>query len=169
MNYIGIDYGTGTTNCDPKTGIQFGVISQHDIIQAWADSAEPDYGTPQETECPKCDHCSTLEDIEWGDIVTCPKCDEEFEVELPDYAEPIGWFYDDEGYKLSDCLDSDVMVLKSPYYTYCQFCSPCVPGAGNLNNPIEEGVKAYCLDKSWFQDGKAPYPIYSVETNQLVK
>lgn len=36
---------------------------------------------------------------------------------------------------MTDCLDNDAFIIKSPYYTYAQFCSPCVPGAGNLDNP----------------------------------
>ena len=48
---MGVDYGLGRTNINHETGIRYGVISQHDVMQAWCDSAEPDYGTPT---CPKC-------------------------------------------------------------------------------------------------------------------
>jgi len=85
-----------------------------------------------------------------------------------DTAEPIGWQYEGDGYQLVDCLDSDVMVLKSPYYTFTMFCSPSVPGTGDLNNPVEGGVKTYCLGNDWFEDSEAPYPIYSVETGLIV-
>jgi len=49
----GIDYsGVGATcNRDLETGIRYGIIPQNDILQAWADSSEPDYG---ELHCPKC-------------------------------------------------------------------------------------------------------------------
>lgn len=47
----GIDYGFGTTNRDPATGMRYGVISQHGVSQAWRDSAEPDYGA---ATCPDC-------------------------------------------------------------------------------------------------------------------
>lgn len=48
---IGIDYGLGTTNIDLETGIRYGVISQNEVLQAWADDAEADYGDPT------CGHC----------------------------------------------------------------------------------------------------------------
>ena len=51
MAQPGIDYGCGMVNVDHATGIRYGVISQGSVLQAWADSAEPDYG---EASCPKC-------------------------------------------------------------------------------------------------------------------
>jgi hypothetical protein len=77
-----------------------------------------------------------------------------------DCDEPIGWEYADDGYELTGCLDSDIMVLKSPYYTLAPFCSPCVPGAGDLNSARSDGVKTYCLGHDWFEEGVAPYLVY---------
>lgn len=60
-------------------------------------------------------------------------------------------------------------ILKSPYYTYAQFCSPCAPGAGYLPSPLKDrpaGNKTYCLGHDWFEDGTAPYRVYSVKTNK---
>ena len=82
--------------------------------------------------------------------------------------EPIGYHIDDGQYLAVDCLDSDVMVIKSPFYTFAAFCSPCVPGAGNLDSPTDSGVKTYCFGHDWFEGGKAPYTVYSVETGELV-
>lgn len=126
------DYGHGVTNIDPTTGIRFGVISQHSILQAWCDESEPYYG--------------------------------EGEKEPDDFSEPISYFFKDSKYSMETCLDSDVMVLKSPFYTFSRLCSPCVPGAGDLNSPCDadEGVKAYCPGHDWFDGGKAPYPVYRV-------
>ena len=49
--------------------------------------------------------------------------------------------------------DTDVFIIKSPYYTFGPFCSPCAPGAVYLasaeGNP-EEGAKAYCFAPDWF-------------------
>lgn len=141
MSYPGIDYGLGKTNIDTQTGIRYGVISQHSVMQAWADSSEPVYPEHDQSET------DADEDID---------------------CEPIGWVYSDEGYELQDCLDSDIMVLKSPFYTFAQFCSPCVPGAGNLNHPTEDGVKCYCLGHDWFEEGHAPYPVYQVSDGKQV-
>lgn len=84
-------------------------------------------------------------------------------------AEAIGLEYTEDGYQISSCLDSDLMITKSDYFTYCAFCSPCVPGAGNLNQPVSEGVKTFCLAKDWFERTEAPYPVYSVKTGELIK
>ena len=87
--------------------------------------------------------------------------------------EPQGWNYEGEGYQLTDCLDSDVMVIGSPYYTYGPFCSPCVPGGVSLpvDGPLgaDWDARAYCLGHDWFESGVAPYPVYSVATNELIK
>jgi hypothetical protein len=61
------------------------------------------------------------------------------------------------------------MVLKSPYYTYANYCSPCVPGAGNLDDIVEGEVKTYCFGHDWFEEEKAPYPVYSVATGELIE
>src|SRR5262245_47880068 len=47
----GIDYGMGATNIDKDNGIRYGVIPQHEVLQAWCDSSEADYGPPT---CGKC-------------------------------------------------------------------------------------------------------------------
>ena len=177
MAYLGIDYGHGNTNRDAKTGIRYGVISQHSVTQAWCDSAEPDYGDPH---CPKCGNAAVNsgelpEESENWDIAKgacsdwgCLRCEYVFDAQDAFGEEPIGWNYDGDGYKLTDCLDSDIFVLESSFYTFAQFCSPCVPGAGNLDNAMEDGVQTYCLGHDWFEDGKAPYKVFSVETGKEI-
>ncbi len=79
--------------------------------------------------------------------------------------------YEREGYKLLTDSSGDLWVIKSPYFTYAQFCSPCAPGACHLRNPLEspdDGNKCYCLGSDWFDDNKAPYPVYSVETGKEI-
>ena len=200
----GIDYGMGTTNVDHETGIRYGVISQHSVGQAWYEQAEADYGKPT---CPKCGN--ELVDEYDGDFeqygrgcadYACEDCKITIDSQDTFGEEPIGWNYEGEGYLLTDCLDSDIFVLKSPFYTFAPFCSPCVPGAGNLDDaecdpigyidpdgkehfgqwderlraancaPIyaDRGAKTYCLGHDWFEDGKAPYLVYSVETGKEV-
>jgi hypothetical protein len=141
----GIDYGSGTTNVDNETGIRFGVIPQNEVLQAWADSSEAYY---------PCENCDL--NNEDKDAFGCDGC------------EPSSWFVDDKEYtaECSDCVD--IFVSKSPYYTRAQFCSPCAPGACYLLNPCEEGEKAYCFGHDWFEDSKAPYPVYRVADDSLV-
>ncbi len=76
--------------------------------------------------------------------------------------------YEAEGYVIETCLDSDLIIIKSAYYTFAQYCSPCVPGAGNLDHPTPEGCKCYCLGSDWFDNAKAPYPVFSVETGKEI-
>lgn len=175
--YAGIDYGLGRTNIDHAAGIRYGVISQHAIGQAWYDQAESDYG---EATCPKCGNPAI-------DVATINADDQEHMTDGPgcaDWAcrdcayifdaaeafpeEALGQSFEDSEYYLESCLDSDVMIIKSPYYTRAQFCSPCVPGAGNLETPCETGPKTYCLGHDWFDDGKAPYPVYRVSDDSIV-
>lgn len=187
--YIGVDYGLGQSNVDKKTGIRYGVISQHTVGQAWYDDAEADYGKPT---CPKCgnevkDVNSATTQSEHGVVVDFdpPEDYEQYGHGCADYQcdacritldsqdvfgdEPIGWNYVSDGYTLTDCLDSDIFVVASPYYTFAQFCSPCVPGAGNLDNAMEDGIKTYCLGHEWFEDEKAPYPVFRVDTGERVE
>lgn len=75
--------------------------------------------------------------------------------------------YEHDGYQITKCLDNDLFISKSPYFTYAQFCSPCVPGACNLDSPLdhipENGSNAcYCLGHEWFEDGVAPYPVFNM-------
>jgi len=83
-------------------------------------------------------------------------------------SEPISFTYDSEGYQAEQSYDDpDIFITKSPYYTLCQFCSPCAPGAGYIMN--RGTVKAYCFGHEWFEGNKAPYPVYSVATGEEVK
>lgn len=218
----GIDYGMGQTNIDHETGIRFGVISMHEVCQAWSDSAESDYGAPN---CPKCaselgsepldsyrlcDECGKMHE---EDVLQCDTCSffgDMPELELIEPSEhhcihchedvedydlygdtPLSWYVDDGEYKATQGGDdSDIFVCKSPYFTYADLCSPCAPGACSLNSPIvtvdeeklpeEEvwgktgpalGNRAYCFGHEWFWDSetkRAPYPVYSVKTGELV-
>lgn len=178
MNYPGIDYSLGRSNFDPKTGIHFGVISTHSLTEWLDESIKYDYG---DATCPDCGNpavdacaaeiqsadCTADQSGEW----TCPNCQTVFESDHAYSDEPLDWSIDDGEYKVIDCLDSDAMILKAPYYTYAQYCSPCVPGAGNLDNPVSDddgGVKCYCFGHDWFDGDTAPYPVYSVATGALI-
>lgn len=81
--------------------------------------------------------------------------------------------YNSDGYKLQVAGDGDIFVTGSKYFTYAQFCSPCAPGACYLRKPLESPVetnRAYCLGHDWFDsDSPCPYPVYSVETGELVQ
>lgn len=170
-NYPGIDYGMGKTNIDRKTGIRYGVISQNDVLQAWADSSEPDYPIP-DIECSRCQTSVSAAD---GEETLCPQCGHRLAREYEramDLMEPAAYVYMAEGYRCFSDSVGDIFIELSPYFTYAQFCSPCAPGACHLGHPLEEPAsnnKCYCFGHDWFDGGKAPYPVYSVETGELVE
>lgn len=136
---VGIDYGLGKTNID-KNGIRYGVIHQNEVLQAWCDSSEPYYGKDFDHDDPS-----------------------------NDYVDPISFFIDDAEYSAESDDSGDIFITKSPFYTNAQFCSPCAPGAGYLMSPCADGPKTYCFGHDWYDNGKAPYPVYSVETGKLIK
>lgn len=60
------------------------------------------------------------------------------------------WFYEKDGYVLSECLRNSVSVIKSPYYTYAQ---THVPGAGDLDKPMD-----IVISHQWGMSEDRPYP-----------
>jgi hypothetical protein len=162
--YKGIDYGLGMSNKD-KNNIRYGVISQNQILQAWADSSEGIYIYT----CPYCgselDHGS--------DSVKCQACGKDIDPDTDfDFMEPIGYMLDDGEYCAESDDYGDIFVTKAPYYTYAQFCSPCAPGACYLENPLSEpdnDNKCYCFGHDWFDEGRAPYTVYDIKTGEVVE
>jgi hypothetical protein len=122
----GIDYSNGQANFDPKTGIHFGVIAQNDVMEMWAECSVPDFGEPV---CPRCGNKAVpseeaTEDLNSYDIegdaeFACKECLFAFDSEHAYGDEPIGYSYVENGYKLSDCLDTDIMVLELTVRTWC--------------------------------------------------
>jgi hypothetical protein len=180
-SYKGLDYSLGQSNVNKLTGIHYGVIGQNSIMPEAFDDFEQYYGEPT---CPVCGNDATdatkyFETHPDGDDLpnysshgcddyVCETCQHCLDSEYVYSEESLGFTYEREGYKLTDCLDSDVFILDSPYYTFAQFCSPCVPGAGNLDNPCDDGPKTYCLGSDWFEDSKAPYRVFRVSDNSEV-
>jgi len=178
-NYVGIDYGHGATNIDKKTGIRFGVINMNALVcESW-EAFEADYGDPH---CPNCGNDIVSYDDEkhcdYPHIRTgyrscadyaCESCGHYLESSDCFGDEPCGWTLDDGEYKATIDDYNDVFLVSSPYYTRAQFCSPCAPGAGYLENPCESGPRTYCFAADWFDDDNpCPYPVYRVDTGECV-
>jgi hypothetical protein len=143
-DYAGIDYSLGQANRNQETGIHYGVIHHREVGQYWYDESEPHYS----------DECECEEQFDFG----C-ECD------------PISLHIEEDDISAEQPYDDpDIFVLKSKYYTWAQYCSPCAPGAGYLMNFTDPGIgiKAYCFGHDWFENEKAPYPVYDVKTNGLV-
>ena len=149
-------------NIDKKTGIRYGVISIHEVAQAWIDDSEPLYLVC----CPACG-----QELKKGFYAKrCPSCYKVFGDGDFDYIEPSSYYIKSDGYVAEQGNDDpDIFIIKSPYYTLCRFCSPCAPGAGDLMRHAPDGIKAYCFGHDWFDSGRAPYPVYSVKTGKLVE
>lgn len=183
-NYAGIDYGLGKSNIDKETGIHYGVIAQRTPNQEALDDI---FHGPHSRDL---NYENWLEGVKAGvrqgvkdglaDSMMDSQAEKlaEFlveEVENWDWlsdsyqSDEICPLYEHDGYKITKCLDYDLFILKSPYFTHAQYCSPCVPGAGNLDSPCGDGPKTYCLGHDWFDDNKAPYPVYDVKTGAKVE
>lgn len=173
----GIDYGLGQTNIDKATGIRYGVIAMNGVTEAWAECSESEYGEPT---CPKCSEAIGSSD----DAPDCPETDEDWYTGK-DYVcftckacywsdvvygdEPLGYSFSDSEYDAHCGTDGfGIFITRSPYYTLAAFCSPCAPGAGDLNTPDDAGVRTYCFDHGWFDDGKAPYRVFRVSDDSEV-
>lgn len=177
-DYRGIDYGLGQTNIDRRTGIRYGVIPEHTILQIWADESEPDYGEPT---CPKCGNeaeSADAHDIDagtWEHTIyecleyACEACRYVFGAESAYGDTPNGYTYESDGYTAQSDGSGGVWLLKSKYYTRAAYCSPCSPGACYLINPCDSGERAYCFGHDWFEDGRAPYPVYRVSDDSEVQ
>lgn len=179
---IGIDYGLGSTNIDTTTGIRYGVISQHDLAPEALDTIFNGENLSFQAYMAEAKDKlrSTLDeyfsDYKHGankqsklDAVT----DDAFDAikqELSDAytGDSDKYRLERDGYVIETSDPADLFVTKSPYFTRCQFCSPCAPGAGYITNTQEDGPKTYCLGHDWFDNNKAPYPVFSVESGNLV-
>lgn len=164
--YAGIDYSLGKANCNAE-GFHYGVISQHTVGQIWHDESEAWYGKPDgliECENEECGECFSDSSAKWGDEVKCEKCGHAFDIELPEFAEPISWYVDSAEYAAECGENGEIVITKSPYYMHAQYCSPCFPGAGNCDTECDDGPKTLCFGHDWFEGGQAPYRVFSVKT-----
>lgn len=182
-SYPGIDYSGHGAKCNrDESGIRYGIISANDMNPDALAELEPDYG---DAHCPKCGNealdCHTLKGgdalDEWErakhecEDYACANCEFIFGSESAFSDEPLGHYLDSESEKITLDSSNDVWVIKSPYFTYAQFCSPCAPGACHLGSPLAEPCEAnacYCLGHSWFSDNKAPYTVYAVDTGEEI-
>jgi hypothetical protein len=88
----------------------------------------------------------------------------EFQEEEYEYAK------DGEHYSLSFLGGAPLIwVHQSPVLVPARQCSPCCPGAVDLNNPDEDGFLAYAPPAHWFDDGECPYTDLIVSTDDYLK
>jgi hypothetical protein len=194
---MSIDYGNGLTNIDHESGIRYGVIHTHSVgsdalrdvydhgdnltYKAAVDDARaqithaltgvldnlgvlPYVSRYAPTSADKQRQQSAVDavvDSVWEAIEQ--DWNDQYEENEDTYR------YEQDGYVI-ETSSLGVFVLKSPFYTFAAFCSPCAPGAGNLDSTAGDGAKTYCLGRDWF-DEYAPCPyqkIYRVDTHEEV-
>jgi len=148
--------------------IHFGVISQN--AEHLEDEFHEEIDEIYEAHCPHCGHeldpDSPDYDIAW--LEECPHCEVEIDPDDCYDDEPSSRVLRSGGYEGTVNSHGNLFLSLSKYYTNAQFCSPCYPGAGQLENPCEQGPKTFCLGHEWFVDEKAPYPVYVVKTGKLL-
>lgn len=184
-DYAGIDYGLGQSNVG-EDGIRYGVIPAADLSE-WV------YENTEGVYLPFCPHCGNELSEDWDgedNAVNCRDCfdsDEDWEEATdsgqlcPTCGKEIGdgdqygeeadhhkWTGDAQ-YTVQIGSDWDLWVIKSPFYTHAQYCSPCAPGAGYLRTPCPTGPKTYCFGPEEFgEERPCPYPVYSVASGELL-
>ncbi len=182
----GIDYGMGLHNIDKETGIRFGVIPAALVLDVWSTESTAEIS-------PTCADCGE-DAVAWEDAApeltnglskdefVCPRCCKSFDA-ADAFGDPDGFSVCDDAYSaFQSADDTDIFVMRSPYYTRVVFCSPCAPGAGYLPEPCDDGEKTYCFDPDWFiplgdddvtgvycgHKTSCPYPVYRVADDVCV-
>ena len=185
------------TNFDETTGIRYGVISPHSISSFALDDiyqkgTDPHYeSSAQEIRTFVRNMAGQSPRPMSEDII------DQIETILIDdlnegYENPDGQMdYSDPEYTLHVSGDNfGIFVMKSPYYTYCRDCSPCAPGAGDLDSPVQkEDYESFliagdprcyvsgmtlCLGPEWFDKDndqysrKIPYRVFRVSDDSEV-
>lgn len=136
----GEDAKPGQKVCwDEDKKIRYGVICLHEVLDRWAESSTPIFDPPSDVECPECGFKFIVPlGTEWGDVISCQDNENHtFEVEADDCGEPQMYDLNDGQYVAYSDEHLDIIIQASPYYTYCEFCSPCAPGAGFLMKPFK--------------------------------
>lgn len=133
------------TNYNPETGIAYGVVSMNSLAD-WAFEEFVADGTNLSAEAAYADWSEGLsaDEIANGadDFWNEYRVDEE------------NWVLEKDGLKLGlSWLGGAplVWVFESPHTTTATPCSPCVPGAGDLDTPSDDGIRCYTLPTEWFE------------------
>lgn len=127
-------------NIDVETGIRYGVI-QANLVKFWREESEPLY-----------------------------------EVELVDevndiYPEnPSIRILEAIGYQAQQDEFGDIVLSKSPYFTYGKFVGNHMPGAVHMSvpNSTADDPKCYCFGPEFYDRYKIPHDIYDVATGELI-
>lgn len=168
-------------NMNLDTGIHYGCISQHSVdmsaMDDWYDNDAAYNEIKQEiTDGLKNLLSDYIDPIDLWDITdeVIDRFNENYQNDEPAFYYESGEYSAEFSHRLVCWI-----IKKSPYYTYCKGCSPCVPNAGDLDCPVtldeyneyKNNVymplkRAYCLPDEFFVDDKAPYEYFEVKDHE---
>jgi hypothetical protein len=176
------------SNFNETVGIRYGVISPHSI-SSWSLDTIYNEGTDPLYEELKNDLIDPIRKHLNNFGFSVGQIDEVLDPLIDNFNDS----YESDGSGIMDYSDKEydlhvsgdnfgIFVMKSPYYTYCRGCSPCAPGAGDLDSSfdpdehkITEGHhRALCLGPEWFDkeeseySKKIPYRVFRVDNDQEV-
>ena len=158
-----------TANINSETGIHFGAISGNsldcDVLWALQDKA-----FSLEYEAALCEHLKQLlwdvQTLVIGDHLTSDQlvelCEEnnidpDIDPDIDHFAdlfyceEPSGTVNHEGLIVTFSWLGGAPLIIvnKSPFITFANPCSPCVPNAGDLDNLAPDGVECYNVPENW--------------------
>lgn len=163
-NYAGIDYSCGSgANQDTETGIRYGVIAINSLSSNVWDDIENIYIQ----SCPNCgDELNEQFKLDLAnEDLDCPSCGKNMSEDDSWPEEPSGKAWKgDSAYNL-EFTELYCFVTKAPVAIKATYCSPCMPGAGDLDSPNPDGILTYALDPSFFDE----YSPMSYEQSDLIE
>lgn len=141
-------------NKHPKTGISYGYIAArsldnelvHDLMYSSQavdlsyEEAREEYLRERQSETPEFVDFEELAEGYMQDFADSYECYEPIiEGEIDGVKYRTSW--------LGGALH--FWIFESPHVGHFQQCSPCVPGAANLDQPCEDGIKGYDVPADW--------------------
>lgn len=141
------------TNFNPKTGIAYGVISANtldqDLVQHLLYGSQA-YNGSYDDAAKEYLHQARNDAEEAGLDFDEFASLEEFNDQYEDYEPRISGQLQDTTYETL-WLGGALLfwIFESPHTGFFQPCSPCVPGAADLDNPCENGIEGYTVPTDW--------------------
>lgn len=147
---------TITPNINPDTNIAYGVADARIYTSLWGEILTRGLNESME-EAMKCFARSHFDDARYGFADLPEEMQEDFFAEYSDadMGEDRYSWTDDDGnqFGLSSLGGAPLLwVFFSSETAFVRPCSPCIPNAGDLNNPSEFGMECYAVPKEWHDE-----------------
>lgn len=144
------------SNYNEKTGIRYGVISARSLNQDLFCELLYTHGTNETLKEAEEDHkkqarkdAQIFDDIDLAEFEENYECPD-FDIDEPTYSGS----YKGVEYAVTYLGGAQILwVFESPNTGCFDLCSPCVPGACNLDSPNPEGYLGYDVPADWREEG----------------